>query len=69
MVHPPGMARMRVTRIGGGVYRVEHDGRNDIVYVAGPVTDRWIFWNGRVYRGDFREAGSTPSGTARASRT
>ena len=25
-----------VTRIGDGVYRVEHDGRNEIVYVAGP---------------------------------
>lgn len=43
-----------VTRIADGTYRVEHQGRNEIVYVAGSVTDRWIFWNGLVFRGDFR---------------
>jgi 3-methylcrotonyl-CoA carboxylase alpha subunit len=39
-----------VTRIGRGVYRVEHDGRQDIVYVAGGGSDRWAFWNGRIFR-------------------
>jgi biotin carboxyl carrier protein len=33
------------------MYRVEHEGRNEIVYVAGSAADRWIFWNGKVYRG------------------
>ena len=47
-----------VTPAGDGVYRVEIDGRTDTVYVAGPIHDRWVFWNGRVFRGDFRE--STP---------
>ena len=42
-------------RIAAGVYRVEHDGRNEIVYVAGPDDDRWVFWNGHVYRGDVRD--------------
>lgn len=41
---------MQVTRIGDGVYRVEHDGRADLVYVAGPANDRWAFANGEVYR-------------------
>jgi biotin carboxyl carrier protein len=40
-----------VTRIANGMYRVEHEGRNEIVYVAGSAADRWIFWNGEVYRG------------------
>jgi len=45
-----------VTRIGDGAYRVEVDGRGEIVYVAGPPRDRWIFWNGEVFRGDLRNS-------------
>ena len=44
----------KVTRIAEGVYRVEHDGRNHVVYVAGPPDHRWAFCNGQVFRGDFR---------------
>jgi acetyl/propionyl-CoA carboxylase alpha subunit len=53
--------------IGSGTFRVEHDGRSEIVYVAGPPGDRWIFWNGQLFRGDFRgAAGGAPSpGAAR----
>jgi biotin carboxyl carrier protein len=40
-----------VTRIGDGVYRVEREGRNEIVYVAGPPSDTWAFWNGQMFRG------------------
>ena len=40
-----------VTRIAEGTYRVEHEGRNEIMYVAGPMADRWIFWRGHVFRG------------------
>jgi biotin carboxyl carrier protein len=39
-----------VMRIADGAYRVEHDGRSDIVYVAGSPQDRWAFWNGHVFR-------------------
>jgi len=39
-----------VTRIALGVYRVEHEERSDIVYVAGSRHDRWAFWNGHVFR-------------------
>jgi glutaconyl-CoA/methylmalonyl-CoA decarboxylase subunit gamma len=41
-----------VTPLAPGTYRVEHEGRNEIVYVAGSVADRWIFWEGQVFRGE-----------------
>jgi acetyl-CoA/propionyl-CoA carboxylase biotin carboxyl carrier protein len=40
--------------IGPGVLQVEVDGRTETLYIAGPAHDRWVFWNGRVFRGDFR---------------
>src|ERR1700674_1015573 len=49
---------MKATRIGEGVYRVEHEGRGETVYVAGPPEDVWAFWNGHVFRGVGNE--STP---------
>jgi len=45
-----------VTRIGPGTYRVEHDGRREIVYVAGPRGSTWAFWNGEL----FHEAAAPP---------
>jgi len=39
-----------VTRIGDGVYRVDDDGRQTVVYVTGTAGDLWAFWNGEVYR-------------------
>ena len=59
---------VQVTRIADRTYRVEHDGRNEIAYVAGPAADRWIFWNGHVFRGDFRADGSPQLATSSASR-
>ena len=56
-----------VTPAGDGVYRVEIDGRTETVYVAGPVHDRWVFWNGRVFRGDFRESTSNRRRVERSS--
>ena len=41
---------MTIVRIGAGVYRVETDGRAELVYVAGAPGNRWAFWNGRVFR-------------------
>ena len=41
---------MIVTRIGEGVYRVEVEGRAELVYVAGPPDRPWAFWNGQVFR-------------------
>jgi 3-methylcrotonyl-CoA carboxylase alpha subunit len=51
------MAEPRAARIGDGVYRVEHDGRAEIVYVAGPPEDVWAFWNGQVFH-DAPESGA-----------
>ncbi|MQA29211.1 MAG: hypothetical protein GEU82_05135 [Luteitalea sp.] len=45
-----------VTRVGPGMFRVEHEGRFEIVFVAGPSGDRWVFWNGQVFRGPFGRA-------------
>jgi biotin carboxyl carrier protein len=39
-----------VTRIGDGMYRVEINGRAEIVYVAGSSDNRWAFWNGAVFQ-------------------
>ena len=55
-----------VARITKGVYRVDHDGRNDIVYIAGPPDDRWAFWNGHVFRSEPGGSGSRPRRGARA---
>jgi acetyl/propionyl-CoA carboxylase alpha subunit len=46
-----------VTPLAPGTYRVEHEGRNEIVYVAGSVGDRWIFWEGQVFHGEWGVAG------------
>jgi len=53
-------ASVTVTRLAPGTYRVEHEGRNEIVYVAGSAADRWIFWKGRVFRGEW----GAPDGVA-----
>jgi 3-methylcrotonyl-CoA carboxylase alpha subunit len=31
------------------MYCVEHDGRRELVYVAGPRGSTWAFWNGEVF--------------------
>lgn len=51
---------MTVVQTGPGVFRVEVDGRNETVYVAGPRGRRWAFWNGRVYREE--RFGEQPAG-------
>lgn len=51
----------KVTRVGDGTYRVDHDGQCDVVYVAGTAADGWAFWNGMVFRGD---AGAGPRARA-----
>lgn len=66
---------MKTDATGPGRYRVEHEGRSQTVYVAGPLTaggPRWAFWNGRVYREETTTAdaargrGSRPAATATA---
>ncbi len=47
------MSDTEVTRVGEGVYRVQHGGRSHLVYVAGPPEDRWLYWNGRVFHRPF----------------
>lgn len=45
-----------VTRIRPGAYRVEvDDGRTEIVYIAGTPDNRWVHWNGRVFRRPFSD--------------
>jgi acetyl/propionyl-CoA carboxylase alpha subunit len=40
----------QVTALGCGVYRVDVDGQQTIVYVAGAEGDLWAFCDGRIYR-------------------
>ena len=54
-----------VSRVADGMYRVEHDGRNDIVYVAGSRRERWAFWNGQV----FHDHGARETASARGAAT
>jgi biotin carboxyl carrier protein len=56
----------RVSRTDEGVYRVEIDGRAEVVFVAGPPTNRWAFWNGLIFRGSRIE--STASARLRTKR-
>ena len=55
------MSQPIVTRIGTGAYRVEHQNRIAIVYVAGPPDDQWAFWDGQIYRNDLPRSGVTES--------
>jgi biotin carboxyl carrier protein len=41
----------KAVRIRDGMYRVEMNRRAEVVFVAGPPTNRWAFWNGLIYRG------------------
>jgi len=47
-------AGTHIRLLGDGGYRVEIDGRAETVYVAGTPRDRWVFWHGRVFHGDFQ---------------
>ena len=59
--------QLTAARIGPGIYRVECEGRSEIVYVAGLPGDRWAFWNGRIFRRGRSEP--LPHGTEPAART
>jgi biotin carboxyl carrier protein len=51
------------TRLSEGVYRVEHEGRAHLVYVAGSPAgdaDVWAFWNGEVFRGHAHQRPAAP---------
>ena len=39
-----------VTQIGPGVFRVDDEGRQSVVYVAGTAGDMWAFYDGDIYR-------------------
>ena len=66
-----GLARVtqqapQVTWVGEGVYRVEHEGRIEVVYVADGQGERWAFWNGHVFKGGFDALPAPPRRAARA---
>jgi 3-methylcrotonyl-CoA carboxylase alpha subunit len=54
-----------VTRVSDGVYRVDHEGRSHLVYIAGTAGDLWVWTDGRVFRGDFGDAKEQPRRAAR----
>jgi biotin carboxyl carrier protein len=57
-----------VTKVGDGVYRVETDGRSEVVYVAGSPGALSAFWNGAVFRENERKltVGQAAAGPAKA---
>lgn len=58
------MSRPVVTCVATGTYRVEQDGRTDLVYVAGPPGKPWAFWNGELFHVDpARDAATSGSHT------
>jgi acetyl/propionyl-CoA carboxylase alpha subunit len=44
------MPDQHVSRIASGAFRVSTGDTHATVYVAGPPSDRWAFWNGYVFR-------------------
>ena len=63
---------MTVVPLGNGAYRVEHDERQEIVYVADQSGVRWAFWNGHVFRESEpppETASRPPSRVSRAAQT
>jgi biotin carboxyl carrier protein len=56
-----------IRRVATGIFRVDKAGRSETVYVAGPASDRWAFWNGHVFRTG--ETNETRDGRRTATRT
>jgi biotin carboxyl carrier protein len=46
----------QVTAVRTGEFIVSVDGRRHVVYVAGERGDRWLHWNGQVFRRPFESA-------------
>ena len=44
------MGPVGITRVAEGEYIVDVGKRRERMYAAGPAHDRWVFWNGHVYR-------------------
>ena len=58
-----------VTPLAEGMYRVDHDGHQDTIYVATAGAVRWIFWNGRVFQQSDEIANERARTRARTSRS
>jgi biotin carboxyl carrier protein len=56
-----------ISQVAAGIFRVDDGGRSETVYVAGPASDRWAFWNGHLFRTG--EIGETRDGPRTATRT
>ena len=59
----------RVTTVRDGEYIVTIDGRTHVVYVAGDKGDRWVHWNGQVFRRPFEQLAPGAPHTAGAARS
>jgi len=56
-----GMAGVKIVRIGDGVYRVEHEDRQDVVFVAAAAGHEWAFSNGHVFERTMTKPESPPA--------
>ncbi len=57
-------ADVRIAAVRDGEYIVTVDGRRHVVYVAGDRGDRWVHWNGQVFRRPFADDVTAASLTA-----
>jgi acetyl/propionyl-CoA carboxylase alpha subunit len=53
---PPTSGAQRIVSAGRGEYLVEVNGRVHVVHVAGERGDRWLHWNGQVFRRPFEQS-------------
>jgi biotin carboxyl carrier protein len=54
-----------ILRVAPGAFSVQEGERREMVYVAGPASNRWAFWNGHVFHPltDVPEQGQPRAGT------
>lgn len=57
-----------VTPLGPGTFRVETASETHVVHVAGPPNERWVHWNGHVFKRPFASTDGAP-GRRRSSHT
>jgi biotin carboxyl carrier protein len=59
------LARVKIDRVGDGVYQMEVEGHRETVYVSATGGDQWAFWDGHVFHRTAAPPGSHAERTGR----